>query len=101
MRATSFKLIQAEQAVGLPQRIESEALYIHENRIAAIKRLGKNWLFHPAYVPNQRHSNNPEVYRAARRPFLAEIARRAAADRERRRAFQNAEKIRAAIGEAT
>lgn len=101
MKATSFRLIQADQAIDLPVRIESEALYIHEGRIAAIKRLGKNWLLHPAYVPNPRHAINPEVYREARKPFLADIARRAAADRERRRAFQNAEKVRIAIGEAT
>lgn len=98
MRATSFKLIQAEQAVSLPERIESEALYIHEARIDAIKRLGRNWLKHPAYCFNPRHSHNPEVYEEARRPFLADIARRAAADRERRESFQSAQRVRAALG---
>jgi hypothetical protein len=101
MKATSFRLIQADQAVDLPARIESEALYIHEARHAAIRRMGKNWVHHRAYIPNPRHSYNLQVWAEARKPFLAEIARRAAADRGRRPAFQNAEKVRIAIGEAT
>ena len=97
MKATAFRLIQADQAVELPARIESEAIYIHEGRIAAIKRLGRNWLLHPAYTPNPRHAINPEVYREARQPYLAQVARAAAFDRERRESFQSAQRVRAAL----
>lgn len=97
MKATAFKLIQAEQGIPLPARIESEDLAIHEARIAAIKRLGKNWVKHPAYQFNPRHSHNPEVYQAARAPYLSAISRAAAADRERRESFQSAQRVRAAL----
>lgn len=97
MKATAFRLIQAEQAIPLPRRIESEHLAIHEARLAAIKRLGKEWVKHPAYAFNPRHSHNPEVYQEARKPFLADIARRAAADRERRESFQSAQRVRVAL----
>lgn len=94
----NFRLIQAEQAVPEPARIEAEALQVHEARIAAIKRLGKNWVKHPAYTFNPRHSHNPEVYEAARAPYLSAISRAAAADRERRESFQSAQRVRAALG---
>lgn len=101
MKATAFKLIQAEQGIPFPARVESEALHVHEARLAAIKRLGKNWVKHPAYTFNPRHSHNPEVYEEARRPYLAEIARRAAADRERRESFQSAQRVRVALRSQT
>jgi hypothetical protein len=97
MKATAFRLIQAEQAAPLPRRIESEAIHVHEARLAAIKRLGKNWVKHPAYTFNPRHSHNPEVYEEARAPYLADISRRAAADRERRESFQSAQRVRVAL----
>lgn len=97
MRATSFKLIQAEQASPMPRRIESEAQHIHEARMAAIKRMGRNWVKHPAYTFNPRHSHNPEVYEAARAPYLSGISRAAATDRERRESFQSAQRVRAAL----
>ncbi len=97
MRATAFKLVEAAQAIPLPRRIESEAQHIHDARVAAVKRLGSNWVKHPAYQFNPRHSYNPEVYEAARAPFLTDIARRAASDRERRLSFKRAQAVRAAL----
>ena len=97
MKATSFRLIQAEQIAALPRRIESEAQHIHDARVAAVKRLGRNWVKHLAYTFNPRHSHNPEVYEEARKPYLAAIAQAAAADRERREAFQSAQRVRGAL----
>lgn len=101
MKAHAFTVYSAAQAIPLPKRIASEAQHVHEARIAFIKRMGTNWLHHPAYVPNPRHSPFASIYREARKPFLAEIAANAAADRKRNPAFKNAEKVRVAIGEAT
>lgn len=97
MKAHAFTVYSAAQAAPMPKRIESEALSIHEARIAAIKRLGKSWIKHPAYTFNPRHSHNPEVYQAARAPYLSAISRAAAADRERRESFQSAQRVRAAL----
>lgn len=101
MKAHAFTVYSAAQAVPLPARIESEALHVHEARIAAIKRMGRNWVKHPAYTFNPRHSHNPEVYEAARAPYLSAISRAAAADRERRESFQSAQRVRAALGSRT
>jgi hypothetical protein len=97
MKAHAFTVYSGAQAVPMPKRIEAKALHVHAARIACIKRLGANWVKHPAYTFNLRHSHNPEVYEEARRPFLADIARRAAADRERRESFQSAQRVRSAL----
>jgi hypothetical protein len=97
MRATAFKLIQSAPTGHMPQRIESEALSIHEARIEAIKRLGTGWVHHHAYVFNPRHSNDATVYQPARSAYFAEVARRAAADRARRPSFRRAQAVRAAL----
>lgn len=97
MKATSFRLIQAEQISTLPRRIESEPQHIHDARVAAVKRLGRNWVLHPAYTFNPRHSHNSDVYQEARKPYLAAIAATAAADRERREHFQSARRVRVAL----
>jgi hypothetical protein len=59
--------------------------------------LGVNWVGHPEYVPNARHSHNPDIYGPAREAFLNHIAYRARVDRERNPAFRRAEAIRAVI----
>lgn len=99
MKATSFRLIQAEQGVPTPYRIATEAQQVHDARIAAVRRLGRNWVRHPAYTFNPRHSNSEDVYPAARADFLAAIRRTAAADRARNPAFQQAERVRAVLGD--
>ena len=40
---------------------------------AAKEYLGKNWVFHPQYQTNPRHSNDPHIYVAARQPYLQAI----------------------------
>lgn len=100
MKATSFRLISAARAIREPARIESESQEIHDARLVAIKRMGTGWIGHPAYVFNPRHSNDPEIYRAARAPFLSAIARAAAEARARRPAFVRQERVRAALEQA-
>jgi len=84
-----------------PQRIKGEAEHIHIARTAAIKELGVNWLMHPDYAYNPRHSYDPEVYQAARAPYLAHVAALAAADRSGRRDYQTAQRVRAALETTT
>lgn len=59
--------------------------------------LGVNWVGHPEYKPNPRHSHNPDIYVPGRQEFLNHIAYRARVDRERNPAFRRAEAIRAVI----
>ncbi|HDR9165220.1 TPA: hypothetical protein QDB28_005670 [Burkholderia vietnamiensis] len=61
------------------------------------KILGTNWVGHPDYQPNPRHSFNPDIYAPAREQFLSLIVHRARADRERNPAFHRAAAIRAVI----
>jgi hypothetical protein len=96
MKATAFRLIEPGQAIRLPRRIESESLTVHEHRIAAVKRLGTNWLMHPAYKFNPRHSNDPNVYGPARAPYLSGIARRAAEANARNPFWREQERVRVA-----
>ena len=79
------------------KRLETESLVVHEARIAAVRNLGRNWVNHPAYDFNPRHSNNPDLSNAARAPYLAGVAARAAADRGRNPMFHSAEAMRAAV----
>jgi len=79
------------------KRWETESLAVHEARIVAVRKLGRNWVNHPAYVFNPRHSNNPDLCNAARAPYLAGIAQRAAADRARNPLFHSAEAMRAVL----
>ncbi len=51
------------------------------------------------YVFTARHSNNPEIYAPARRGFLADIAARAAADRERNPLYRKMQRLSAAVGD--
>ena len=95
--AAALHLISSTRPIKEPARIESESLAIHEARLAAIRNLGTSWLGHHAYRFNPRHSWDPEVYEDARKPFLEDIARRAAADRARNPAFHRADRIRAAL----
>lgn len=56
--------------------------------------LGKRWISHPDYRFDPRHSNNPDIFNAARQPFLANVRLAASADRNRNPAFLRAEQIR-------
>jgi hypothetical protein len=81
-----------------PRRIASESEAVHLARIAAIRRLGTSWRLHPAYVPNPRHSCDPNVYGPARAPYFAQIAAMAAASRALNPAWAAAERVRIALG---
>jgi hypothetical protein len=64
-------------------RLEHESDWHFAARCASIERLGAAWWRHPQYAHPARHSRNAEVWTQARAPYLAEIARAAAADRAR------------------
>lgn len=63
-------------------------------REAAKEYLGANWVNHPAYRYNPRHSTNQETYVPARQPYLLSIAVLARVDRQQNPAFARAEAIR-------
>ena len=71
-----------------------------EQRLKEIKaEYGSRLLCHPDYVPNPRHSFNPEIYQAARAPYLAAIAIAAKFDREQNPAYIRAQNVRQTIGQ--
>lgn len=77
-----LKLARAEPTIEV-SRIKDESDYHYTARCASIRALGVNHWQHPAYPRPARHSLNPEVWTAARKPYLEAIARAAAADRAR------------------
>lgn len=79
-------------------RIEGETDWHYMARCASIRALGVSWWGHPAYGNPARHSLNPEVYQAARQPYLAEIRERAAADRARNPLAVMQQQLREAMG---
>lgn len=50
-------------------------------REAAIAYLGENYVLHPKYRTNPRHSTNPAAYVPARAPYLLAVKMAAEADR--------------------
>lgn len=73
--------------------------YIEAKLVEIKAKYGARLLCHPDYVPNPRHSFNPEVYQAARAPYLAAIAIAAKFDREQNPAYIRAQNIRQTIGQ--
>ena len=59
--------------------------------------LGTNWVRHPDYKFNPRHSNNADIYAQARQPYLTKVIAAAAQDRLGNPAFTRAEIIRRAV----
>lgn len=79
-------------------RIQPLESYI-DRRTREIKaEMGSKLVCHPAYKFTPRHSTNPDIYVAARQPYLDAIAAAAAADRERNPAYHTAQTIRQAFG---
>lgn len=73
---------------------EPQVLRVVTDRVAEAKRyLGKNWIGHPDYTFNPRHSNNPEIYIPARAPYMLAISIAARADRENNPAFMRQQAI--------
>ncbi len=62
-------------------RLPGESDSHYTARCAAIAAMGATWWQHPQYQHPPRHSTNPEIWKPAREPFLADIRRRAAVDR--------------------
>jgi len=62
-------------------RLPGESDSYYAARCTAIAAMGASWWQHPQYQHPPRHSNNPEIWKPAREPFLADIRRRAAVDR--------------------
>ena len=80
------------------ERLEHESDTHYAARCESIRALGANWWRHPRYSFPARHSRNPEVWKLAREPFLAEIRRAAAADRARNPLALMQQQIREAMG---
>jgi hypothetical protein len=91
-----LKLARKEAEV---RRLDHESDWHFSARCAAIRLLGERWQRHPSYASPARHSVLPAVFEPARSGFLAEIARRAAADRSRNPVHQQWERVRAVLGE--
>jgi hypothetical protein len=70
----------AQQPVEVT-RLQGESDSYYTARCAAIAAMGESWWQHPQYQHPPRHSTNPEIWKPAREPFLADIRRRAAVDR--------------------
>lgn len=87
------------EVVRAKRQYRNASPYI-EQQLAKIKsEYGAKLICHPDYVPNPRHSNNPEIYVPARAAFVASIAAAAQRDRERNPAYILANKIRNIVGE--
>ena len=85
------------RSVALPQRLDYESDDMFAKRVRSIRALGTRWILHPAYVPSARHSNNLELWAAARSKYLQSIADAAKRDRERNPAFHRAQAVVAAV----
>ncbi len=91
--------VQKRTLVRFEKNFPQATPYI-EQRLSQVKSaMGKKLICHPDYVPNPRHSHNPEIYRPARAHYLAAVAEVAQRDRERNPAYQLAQRIRAITGE--
>lgn len=97
-RAT-LHLARPDDAPLQVRRLEHESDSHYERRCASIRALGVLWCRHPAYPSPARHSIHESVWKAARAVFLADIARRAEADRQRNPAHQQWTRLRALMGE--
>lgn len=74
---------------------------LDSKRDLALQQLGSNYVLHPDYVPNPRHSNNPAIYVTARQPYLLAVRLAASADRYANKFFHNAQRLcRASLQEA-
>lgn len=91
--------IPIRETVRPKRQYRALSAYI-EMQLAKIKReYGAKLVCHPDYVPNPRHSNNPEIYIPARAAYIAQIKEAARRDRERNPAYILANKIRNIVGE--
>ena len=89
---------EQKRMVVRPDRQEPQATPYIQQRLSEIKsEMGAKLICHPNYVPNPRHSHNPEIYQPARADYLASIAAAAQRDRERNPAFHLANGIRNVI----
>lgn len=79
--------------------VNSESAYLIQRRAEVIADMGANWVNHPDYKPNPRHSNNPEIYVPARREYLDQVKELARRDRERNPIFQMVQAISRATTE--
>jgi hypothetical protein len=82
---------------ALPRRIDSEPEAVHQARLAAVRRLGADWLLHPDYRFRPRHSNDPRIYEPARAAHESLVAALAADARRRNPAWIAAQRVRDAI----
>lgn len=73
--------------------VTSESDYLTRKRREVIAEMGANWVNHPDYKPNPRHSTNPEIYTEARREFVKHIKALAQADRMKNPAYIKAQAI--------
>lgn len=67
--------------------------YLTQKRRQVLSDMGTNWVNHPDYKPNPRHSTSPEVYTPARREFVEQIKLLAQADRMKNPAYIKARAI--------
>lgn len=67
-------------------------------RAEAKAYLGQRWVLHPEYVPDPRHSNNPETYQRARDAYTRQIAVFASAARTNNPDYHRACNLREQIG---
>lgn len=79
-------------------RLPEESDKHYEKRCAAIHALGVNWLRHPSYEFQSRHSHDPAVWGAEWAKLVQQIKERAEADRLRNPAYLRAERVREAVG---
>lgn len=75
---------------------ESSALTLEQRIEAAKAALGTNYVLHPDYRGNPRHSLNPDIYGPARAVYLATIASNSLADRQRNPMWHLANRMRRA-----
>ena len=57
-----FKNKNASDETAKVETLFPESEYIKKERARAIEKLGKNWVLHPEYVPQDRHSVYPAVW---------------------------------------
>ncbi len=84
-------------APAMPRRVDGEPEAVHQARLAAVRRLGSDWVLHPDYIFRPRHSTDPLVYGPARAAYLHLVAQLAAEARSRNPAACAAARVRAAI----
>ncbi len=95
---TTLRLARPEPAAIEVPRLDGEIDTHYAARCASIAQLGANWWRHPDYEAPARHSTNPEIWRPAREPYLADIRRRAAIDRMANPLAKIQQDVRDALG---